>query len=193
MSRDEKKTLIPKFRFPEFTHRSVINFVNGNVVFEPINNKDHNSDLPVLAITQDRGAYPRDMMDYNVSVSEKSLKSYKVVEIGDFIISLRSFQGGIEYSLFRGICSPAYIILRKKTEIVEQYYKYYFKTSKYIHDLNRELEGIRDGKMISCGQFSRIILPKPCNDEQQKIADCLSSLDELIYSSNLKTIRYSII
>jgi type I restriction enzyme S subunit len=102
------------------------------------------------------------------------------VEIGDFIISLRSFQGGIEYSLYHGICSPAYIILRKRVPIVEEYYKHYFKTSKFIQDLNKNLEGIRDGKMVSYSQFSAITLPKPDNKEQQKIVDCLSSIDNLI-------------
>lgn len=173
-------TLVPKLRFSEFKANGAIICENGNKLFEPISNKNHNSDLPVLAITQEYGAIPRDQINYNVSVTAKSLRNYKVVEVGDFIISLRSFQGGIEYSLFHGICSPAYIILRKKTDIVEQYYKYYFKTSKFIQDLNKDLEGIRDGKMVSYRQFSSILLPKPDNKEQQKIADCLSSLDDLI-------------
>lgn len=177
---------VPKLRFPEFKNNGAINFENGNVIFESISNKNHNSDLPVLAITQEHGAIPRNQIDYNVSVSVKSLESYKVVEIGDFIISLRSFQGGIEYSLYHGICSPAYIILRKKTPIVEQYYKQYFKTNKFIQDLNKDLEGIRDGKMVSYSQFSSILLPKPENKEQQKIADCLSSLDDLIIGEDKK-------
>ena len=176
----------PKLRFPEFKSNGAIVCKNGNLIFEPISNKNHNSDLPVLAITQEYGAIPRDHIDYNVSVTDKSLESYKVVEIGDFIISLRSFQGGIEYSIFHGICSPAYIILRKKVDIVEQYYKYYFKTNRFIQDLNKDLEGIRDGKMVSYSQFSAIMLPKPDKKEQQKIADCLSSLDDLISAENEK-------
>ncbi|QQZ64139.1 restriction endonuclease subunit S [Paenibacillus sonchi] len=179
-------TMVPKLRFPEFSENGAINLENGNVIFESISNKNHNSDLLVLAITQEHGAVPRDQIDYNVSVTDKSLVSYKVVEIGDFIISLRSFQGGIEYSLYHGICSPAYIILRKKTPIVEQYYKYYFKTNKFIQDLNKDLEGIRDGKMVSYSQFSSILLPKPENKEQQKIAECLSSLDSLISAEDKK-------
>jgi type I restriction enzyme S subunit len=186
MNRKDKMTLVPKLRFPEFKNNGAINFENGNVIFESISNKNHNSDLPVLAITQEHGAIPRDQINYNVSVTDKSLKSYKVVEIGDFIISLRSFQGGIEYSLCHGICSPAYIILRKKIPIVEQYYKHYFKTNKFIQDLNKDLEGIRDGKMVSYSQFSSILLPKPENKEQQKIADCLSSLDDLITAEDKK-------
>jgi type I restriction enzyme S subunit len=185
MNKNDKMTLMPRFRFPEFKS-AAIGFENGNMIFEPISNKNHDSDLPVLAITQEHGAIPRDQIDYNVSVTDKSLESYKVVEIGDFIISLRSFQGGIEYSLYHGICSPAYIILRKSVPIVEQYYKHYFKTERFIQDLNKDLEGIRDGKMVSYSQFSAIMLPKPDRKEQQKIADCLSSLDDLIAEEGKK-------
>lgn len=186
MSNKEKTVLVPRLRFPEFKTNGAIICKNGSFIFEPVSNKDHSFDLPVLAITQEHGAIPREQIDYNVSVTDKSLKSYKVVEVGDFIISLRSFQGGIEYSMYRGICSPAYIILRKKIDIVDQYYTYYFKTSKFIQDLNKDLEGIRDGKIVSYTQFSSILLPKPENKEQQKIADCLSSLDGLITAEDKK-------
>jgi len=189
MNKKEKTTLVPRLRFPEFVSNGAIVYKNGNLIFEPISNKNHNSDLPVLAITQEYGAIPRDHIDYNVSVTDKSLEGYKVVEIGDFIISLRSFQGGIEYSMYHGICSPAYIILRKKVDIVDQYYKQYFKTSRFIQDLNKDLEGIRDGKMVSYSQFSSILLPKPDKKEQQKIADCLSSLDHLISAESNKLLE----
>lgn len=187
MRMNKKKETMPKLRFPEFQGNG-IDFVHGNKLFKSITNKNHNSDLPILAITQDQGAVPRDQIEYNVTVTDKSLSNYKVVEVGDFIISLRSFQGGIEYSCFKGICSPAYIILRKREEnISELYYKYFFKTWKYIQSLNRNLEGIRDGKMISYSQFSSVKVPYPCSfKEQQKIADCLSSIDELIDAESRK-------
>lgn len=187
MRMSKKKEIVPKFRFPEF-QRDRIDFVHGNKLFKSITNKNHNSDLPILAITQDQGAVPRDQIEYNVTVTDKSLSNYKVVEVGDFIISLRSFQGGIEYSRFKGICSPAYIILRKREEnISELYYKYFFKTWRYIQSLNRNLEGIRDGKMIPYSQFSSVKVPYPRSfKEQQKIADCLSSIDELIDAENRK-------
>lgn len=187
MRMNKKKEIVPKLRFPEFQGNG-IDFVHGNKLFKSITNKNHNSDLPILAITQDQGAVPRDQIEYNVTVTDKSLSNYKVVEVGDFIISLRSFQGGIEYSRFKGICSPAYIILRKREEnISELYYKYFFKTWKYIQSLNRNLEGIRDGKMISYSQFSSVKVPYPRSfKEQQKIADCLSSIDELIDAESRK-------
>jgi type I restriction enzyme S subunit len=155
-------------------------FKNGNRLFKTISDKNHNSDLPILAITQDHGAIPRHLIDYNIDVSKKSVSSYKVVQVGDFIISLRSFQGGIEYSEYKGICSPAYIILRPTVELNRNFYKFYLKTSSYIQELTRKLEGIRDGKMISYKYFSEIKLPFPSLEEQQKIADFISALDRKI-------------
>ncbi len=158
--------------FPEWE------FLNGDKVFNSISNKNQNSDLPVLAISQEFGAIPRHLIDYKVAVTDKSLESYKVVEVGDFIISLRSFQGGIEYSTYKGICSPAYVILKPIIEIERFFYKCYFKTDNYIIELNKKLEGIRDGKMVSFKYFSEIQIPFPCISEQQKIASFLSSIED---------------
>jgi len=186
MSKNNENKLVPRLRFPEFLNWGEWSFPNGDELFEPIVNKNHNSDLPILAITQEQGAVPRDMIDYHVSVTDKSVESYKVVEVGDFIISLRSFQGGIEYSNYKGLCSPAYIILRKKVDLENDFYRYYFKSVPFIRDINKNLEGIRDGKMISYKQFSEILIPKPKTEEQQKIAACLSSLDDVINAESKK-------
>jgi len=174
------KKIVPELRFPEFVNDGEWQYLNGDELFKPISNRDHNSDLPILAISQEHGAIPRELIDYTVIATKESIKSYKVVEKGDFIISLRSFQGGIEYSNYKGICSPAYIILRKKKKLEDIYFKYYFKTDLYIRHLNKNLEGIRDGKMVSNKQFSEIPLPYPSYKEQKKIATYLSSLDEVI-------------
>ncbi|QIE98389.1 restriction endonuclease subunit S [Pantoea stewartii] len=176
----QKNELVPELRFPEFMRSPGWDAVYGNKAFEQVSNKDHNSDLPILAITQEYGAIPREIIDYNVSVTEKSVQSYKVVDVGDFIISLRSFQGGIEYSEYKGLCSPAYVILRNKRGIDKRFFKQYFKAKSFIRDLTKNLEGLRDGKMISYNQFSEVLLPKPSPEEQRKIANCLASIDELI-------------
>lgn len=126
------------------------------------------------------------MIDYHVSVTEKSLEGYKVVHVGDFIISLRSFQGGIEYSSYRGVCSPAYVILRRRGKGGDEYFRHYLKTDRFIRILTKNLEGLRDGKMISYAEFSKLKLPIPSLAEQQKIADCLSSVDELIAAQTRK-------
>ena len=184
---NKNETLIPSLRFPEFENDGgEWLLLTGEKAFKPISNKHHTYDLPILAITQEHGAIPREEIDYHVSVSKESIKNYKVVEKGDFIISLRSFQGGIEYSKYYGICSPAYIILRLSIDSDPFYFKQYFKSTQLIADLNKNLEGLRDGKMISYKQFSEILLPIPSKIEQKKIASCLSSLDNLIESENKK-------
>ena len=160
-------------------------WVGGNELFDNVSDKKHNSDLPILAITQDRGAIPRELINYTMSVTDASVASYKVVQKGDFIISLRTFQGGIEFSEYHGICSPAYNILRPSSEEVDRtFYKFYLKTSFYIRQLQKNLEGIRDGKMISYKYFSEIKVPFPSNPEQQKIATYLSSIDTKIEAVN---------
>jgi type I restriction enzyme S subunit len=160
-------------------------WVGGNELFDNISDKKHNSDLPILAVTQDQGAIPRELINYKMTVTEASIASYKVVQKGDFIISLRTFQGGIEFSEYHGICSPAYNILRPSSDEVDRtFYKFYLKTSFYIRQLQKNLEGIRDGKMISYKYFSEIKVPFPSNPEQQKIATYLSSIDTKIESVN---------
>ena len=155
-------------------------FRKGNKIFDVISDKKHNSDLPILAITQEHGAIPRDLINYQVQVTDTSVSGYKVVEKGDYIISLRSFQGGIEYSNYKGICSPAYIILRPLIEISDDFYRYYLKTNNFIQEMKRRLEGIRDGKILSYKYFSEINLPSPSVDEQNKIADFLGVIDQKI-------------
>lgn len=189
--KDTHQRIVPALRFPEFQNCEGWICLRGGDVFKQISNKKHNANLPILAISQEFGAIPRDAIDYKVIVSESGLENYKVVEVGDFIISLRSFQGGIEYSNYKGICSPAYVILRKKLNVENQFFKHYFKSYAFIRDLNKNLEGIRDGKMVSYKQFSEILLPIPStsnNKEQQKIADCLSSIDSLIKATEDKIV-----
>lgn len=176
-----KGKTLPELRFPEFQNDGEWNYEHGDILYESIVNKKHKSDLPILAITQENGAIPRDEINYRVVVEDKSIEGYKVVEVGDFIISLRSFQGGIEYSRYKGLCSPAYIVLRKiHSKICDDFYRHYFKSFQYIQELNRNLEGIRDGKMISYKQFADIKLPYPSYEEQCKIAKVLSSINDVI-------------
>lgn len=172
--------IAPQSRFPAFQGSTSWGTELGGNVFDQISNKNHDSDLPILAVTQEFGAIPRDLIGYHVSVAEASIEGYKVVEKGDFIISLRSFQGGIEYSNYHGICSPAYIILRLKSGYCAEYFRHYLKTERFICQMTKNLEGMRDGKMISYKQFSELELAIPSLSEQECIAHFLTSLDELI-------------
>jgi type I restriction enzyme, S subunit len=177
---EARPALVPKLRFPEFQDAAGWETTSGDELFEQINNRQAPAGLPILAITQEHGAIPRDLIDYHVSVTDKSVETYKEVRPGDFIISLRSFQGGIEYSDYHRICSPAYVILRKRAELSDLFFKQHFKSHIFIQQLTKNLEGLRDGKMVSYKQFSELLLLNPPPAEQQKIAECLSSVDELM-------------
>lgn len=183
---DGEPGLVPKLRFPAFRSAPAWDLKRGDALFDAINNRSAAPGLPVLAITQEHGAIPRDHIDYHVSATAESIATYKEVCVGDFIISLRSFQGGIEYSRFHGICSPAYVILRRKGAGVDDYFRHLFKSARFIQQLNRNIEGLRDGKMISYAQFSEQLIPVPEPTEQEKLADCLTSVDELIAAHGLK-------
>ncbi|MDD5208939.1 MAG: restriction endonuclease subunit S [Elusimicrobiales bacterium] len=182
---NEGETL-PRLRFPEFQSEKAWEEETGSSLFDQVNDRSPEPGLPILAITQEYGAIPRNMIDYHVSVTEKSIENYKVVQVGDFIISLRSFQGGIEYSQYHGICSPAYVILRRRIAGSDAYFKHYLKTDRFIRILTRNLEGLRDGKMISYSKFSELLVPVPSPPEQIKIADCLSALDDEIFANTKK-------
>lgn len=95
------------------------------------------------------------------------------VETGDFVSHLRSFQGGLEYSPFRGKVSSAYTVLRPRREIEPRFYKYLFKSGRYVQGLATTTEQLRDGQSIRYEQFALLRLPYPPLEEQKTIADFL--------------------
>ena len=146
-------------------------------------------DEELLSATQDKGILPRKMLETKVTMPSKDTNTFKLVETGDFVISLRSFQGGIEYSYYRGIVSPAYTVLKSKSKIVDVFYKYYFKSYDFIGHLAIAVIGIRDGKQISYEDFCFVKIPSPSIEEQTSIANILSSAEKDIDISNQKLSR----
>ncbi len=113
----------------------------------------------------------------------KNLDTLKLVEEGDFVISLRSFQGGIEYSYCRGIISPAYTVL-KAHHLTESYFKHLAKSPIFIDLLKSTVTGIREGQNIDYNKLRVEFLPIPPIEEQQAIASYLDTatakIDEAI-------------
>ena len=149
-------------------------------LFSNYNDKNHNGDLTVLSASQEHGIIPRDKIDIDIKYNSENLKTYKKVQPGDFVISLRSFQGGIEYSEHLGLVSPAYTVLKSKPGVFNRFYRYYFKTIDFISRLNSTIYGIRDGKQIGYEDFSTLLLHNPPFREQEKIAEILSTWDKAI-------------
>ena len=120
-----------------------------------------NKDL--LAVTQDRGILPKKMCEQHFVSPSKNLEGLKLVRPNDFVISLRSFQGGIEHSDYEGIVSPAYIVFRLRSEFqypeYQYFYKYLFKSPQFIALLATLISGIRDGKNIPYSDFAELQLP----------------------------------
>lgn len=83
---------------------------------------------PLLAATQTKGVVPKKMYENRTVTAEKDLHLLKLVKVGDFVISLRSFQGGIEYAYYQGIISPAYTIIVPNTEINRGYFRHLAKS-----------------------------------------------------------------
>ncbi|WP_028856103.1 restriction endonuclease subunit S [Psychrilyobacter atlanticus] len=161
-------------------------FLKAKEIFKNQSNKEHNGDLPILAVTQDKGVVLRDNLNLKINSSEAGIKNYKIIEPGDFVISLRSFQGGIEYSNILGISSPAYTVLKPKLSISDVFYKNYLKKEDFISRLNSAVVGIRDGKQISYSVFGDLKLFYPCLEEQNRIANFLSMIDKKIGVVNTK-------
>lgn len=138
-------------------------------------------DLPPLTIVQGYGTIRRDESERRIAYDEKGLKNYKAVQKDDFIVHLRSFEGGLEIANQDGIVSPAYHVYRGSDEVHPSFYYPYFRSSSFIKGkLSICVTGVRDGKNIEMGSFDELLIPHPCLAEQQKIADCLSSFDEVI-------------
>ena len=174
----------PELRFKEFQKAWPLR--HPQELFEEVKDRNH-PEKDVLTIRQGRGTVLRSESGIDISYKEDTKKTYKCVEPGDFIIHLRSFQGGLEIANSEGLVSPAYTILRRKTLLDTDFYKQYFHTNKFInHELRKSVEGIRDGRQISYQQFKATQIPYPDFQEQEKIADFLTDLDHRIDLSDKK-------
>ena len=151
-----------------------------NMIFENISDKNHGNEYPVLSATQEKGIVLRSEIEKDINFNKENTNSYKLVCKGDYVISLRSFQGGIEYSNIDGLVSPAYTVIRPIIPISDGYYKEYFKTNDFIDRLNSAIYGIRDGKQIGYKDFAELALHNPPLEEQEKIAEILSRCDTVI-------------
>ena len=169
---------VPKLRFPEFIGEWEEKTIDS--MFEEIKEKNHSSE-EVLTIIQGTGTVPRKKSGRNIIFDEKSLSNYKFVQKNDFIIHLRSFEGGLEIANSNGIVSPAYIIMRPKFKIASRFYYSYFRSYKFInHVLPVAVEGVRDGRQIKYPILKAETIPFPSISEQKKIADFLSNVDSII-------------
>lgn len=152
-------------------------------IFIERSEKNHPNE-PVLCATQSQGVIPQSIYTNRVVVVNKGFDGLKFVKEGDFVISLRSFEGGIEYAYYQGIISAAYTILVPNRKAESNYWRYLFKSHPFIQLLKTCVTGIREGQNINYPLLSRKFLPVPPLSEQERIVKFLEGkvlkIDEYI-------------
>ena len=135
---------------------------------------------PLLAATQTKGVVRKAEYENRTVVAMKDLHLLKLVHAGDFVISLRSFQGGIEYAREQGIISPAYTVLSPAKPAHHGYLAQVFKSAPYVQNLSLFVTGIRQGQNIDYERLARSRLPVPPVAEQTAIVRFLDHADRRI-------------
>jgi type I restriction enzyme S subunit len=125
---------------------------------------------PLLAATQTKGVVRKQDYEARTVTATAGLENLQLVEVDDFVISLRSFQGGIEISHARGIISPAYTILTAARSESRDYFRHLFKSAVFIQSLRLFVTGIREGQTIDYERLGRAFMPLPPPEEQAVIA-----------------------
>ena len=148
-------------------------------VFQEYTEKNHEK-LPALTIIQGKGTILREESDRNLQYDKSSLSGYKMVRQDDFIVHLRSFEGGLEKANTDGIISPAYHTFHGDNTDTRFYYPF-FRSRQFIDVLLKpHVYGIRDGKSIDINGMKTIDIPVPSYEEQKAIGDFLEALDNTI-------------
>lgn len=170
---------VPEKRFPGFTDDWEQR--KAKELFVSTADKGY-PELPVLSATQDRGMIRRDENGINIFHDKKNEAGYKRVLPGQFVIHLRSFQGGFAHSAIEGITSPAYTVFgfSEPEKHDSEYWKYVFTSKSFIQRLETVTYGIRDGRSISYEEFLTLGFVYPSKAEQTAIARYLDKLSDLI-------------
>ena len=172
--KDAKK---PEIRFAGFTDDWEQRKLGE--VFQEYSEKNH-PELPALTIIQGGGTVLREESERKLQYDKSSLAGYKMVREDDFIVHLRSFEGGLEKSNHNGLISPAYHTFHGD-EVDSRFYYPYFRSYEFIkHKLVPHVYGIRDGRSIDIDSMKTIEIPWTSYEEQKKIGDYIESLDTLI-------------
>lgn len=179
---------IPKIRFAGFNEEWKMSTAVD--IFKTFDERNH-PELPVLSATQDRGMVIRESIGFKVQHNRQNEVGYKRVVPGQFVIHLRSFQGGFAHSSVEGITSPAYTVmsLKESDKQYDYYWKYVLTSRYFIKRLETVTYGIRDGRSISYEDFSTLNFLRPNKSEQERIACLLKELDSLFDEQEEKLVK----
>ncbi len=181
---------IPLIRERKFNRCAIIEKVYSKVqgkeylygqLFDVVNERNKQMEYSnILSASQEKGMVNRDDLNLDIQFERSNINTYKIVRKGDYVIHLRSFQGGFAFSENLGVCSPAYTILRPNSLLEYGYLSYYFISQRFIKSLIIVTYGIRDGRSINVEEWLKMKVVIPSKEHQLHTLSVLKSIDDKI-------------
>lgn len=154
-------------------------------LFEVVNEKNKKLTYSnVLSASQELGMIERNDINIDIKFEQDSISGYKIVYKGDYVVHLRSFQGGFAFSDRTGICSPAYTILHPNDLVAYGYLSYFFTSKPFIKSLKLVTYGIRDGRSINVDEWLDMTVTLPAKQEQAHIIAIINAIDVKMHNEN---------
>jgi len=155
-------------------------------LFEIINERNNRLEFSnVLSASQERGMVSREDLNLDIKFERSNINTYKIVRNGDYVIHLRSFQGGFAFSNIVGVCSPAYTIMRPKDLLEYGYLSYYFTSRQFIKSLVIVTYGIRDGRSINVDEWLDMKIVIPLKEQQRHIVRTIKVFENRIENEEM--------
>ena len=152
-------------------------------LLEVVNEKNRKLEYTnVLSASQELGMIKRSDINIDIKFEQDSICGYKIVRNGDYVVHLRSFQGGFAFSDKTGIRSPAYTILRPNDLVVYGYLSHFFTSRLFIKSLKLVTYGIRDGRSINVDEWLNMTVILPTIQEQLHIIEIINSISSKLYN-----------
>lgn len=146
----------------------------------------------ILSASQEKGMVNREDLNLDIQFERSNINTYKIVREGDYVIHLRSFQGGFAFSDKLGVCSPAYTILRPNNLLEYGYLSNYFTSQRFIKSLVLVTYGIRDGRSINVDEWLSMKITIPSKEHQQYIVKVIGTFERKIENEEAYAAHLSI-
>ena len=162
-------------------------------LFDVVNERNKQMEYSnILSASQEKGMVNRDDLNLDIQFERSNINTYKIVRKGDYVIHLRSFQGGFAFSDKLGVCSPAYTILRPNSLLEYGYLSNYFTSQRFIKSLVLVTYGIRDGRSINVDEWLRMKITIPPKEHQQYIVEVIGTFERKIEDEEAYAAQLSI-
>ena len=162
-------------------------------LFEVVNERNKQMEYSnILSASQEKGMVNREDLNLDIQFERSNINTYKIVRKGDYVIHLRSFQGGFAFSNKLGVCSPAYTILRPNNLLEYGYLSNYFTSQRFIKSLILVTYGIRDGRSINVDEWLRMKITIPPKEHQQYIVKVIGTFERKIEDEEAYAAQLSI-